>query len=70
MRNQYPGNCMICRKHVEAGAGHFQRHHGHGKWLVRCRECVGLGNSVILRDQKYKEYKEQCIKEMTNEAGL
>jgi hypothetical protein len=45
MRNRYPGNCLRCSKHVAAGAGFFQR--VAGRWLVRCRECVGKGNAPV-----------------------
>lgn len=47
MRNRFPGNCLVCGKRVDAGAGYFQKWPDRGrlqKWLVRCRECVGHGN--------------------------
>lgn len=45
MRNKYEGDCFRCHKHVAAGAGHFQRI--AGRWLVRCRACVGKGNDPL-----------------------
>lgn len=42
MRNRYPGNCFMCDEHVPAHAGYFQRL--AGRWVVRCRKCVGKGN--------------------------
>jgi hypothetical protein len=56
MRNKYPGKCFVCGKEVPAGAGHFQgvgslpkedRKKYFGKWLIRCRRCVGNGNQPI-----------------------
>lgn len=44
MRNRYAGDCFRCGAHVAVGAGFFQRM--LGKWVVRCRACVGKGNEV------------------------
>ncbi len=45
MRNQYADDCFRCKKPVKEGDGFFQRL--GGRWVVRCQECVGLGNLVI-----------------------
>lgn len=45
MRNKYEGDCFRCHKHVDSGAGHFQRI--AGRWSVRCRACVGKGNDPL-----------------------
>jgi hypothetical protein len=42
MRNRFAGRCFRCGCEVKAGEGHFQR--DSGKWLVRCKSCVGKGN--------------------------
>jgi DNA-directed RNA polymerase subunit RPC12/RpoP len=42
MRNKYPGVCFRCGAHVASGSGHFQRE--AGRWLIRCKACVGKGN--------------------------
>ncbi len=44
MRNQYADKCFLCKRPVSAGAGFFQRL--GGRWVVRCKRCVGAGNSV------------------------
>lgn len=42
MRNRYAGRCLVCETIVNPGEGYFQRK--SGRWLVRCRFCVGSGN--------------------------
>lgn len=57
MRNMYAGNCFLCPKRVEKGEGFFQsvgslpkqdrlKYVGKGKWLLRCQNCVGVGNKL------------------------
>jgi len=57
MRNQYPGNCFRCKHKVKKWQGFFQRVNSlpkeervkyNTKWLLRCKECVGMGNEEIL----------------------
>jgi hypothetical protein len=44
MRNRYPGTCYFCYKHVDAFAGHFERHksslHCKPIWRVIHADCV------------------------------
>lgn len=47
MRNQHPGTCYRCKKHVEAGAGHFEKIHPRtrqpgevGAWRLQHAECA------------------------------
>lgn len=56
MRNRYAGECVLCKKRVEIGAGYFQKVQKgdgelykitNGKWVVRCPECVGKGNRIV-----------------------
>ncbi len=51
MRNKFKGNYFKCNKIVESGTGFFQRttdlnptKRPQGKWVLRCKECVGKGN--------------------------
>jgi hypothetical protein len=55
--NRYPGNCLVCDKHVKAGEGDFQKFttlntnqrkaysQPYPIWLVRCHGCKGKGNN-------------------------
>lgn len=37
-RNKYAGVCYYCKKHVPAGAGHYERY--AGSWRTIHVECV------------------------------
>jgi len=66
MRNQFKGNCYVCKKEVVVGGGHFQRH--NGMWLVKhagCHKpyeqkevskCCGFGK-VYVNDPGEKHYE-------------
>lgn len=38
MRNKYPGICVLCKKPVAKGEGHFERHSGY--WVIKHAACV------------------------------
>jgi hypothetical protein len=42
MKNKYKGKCFKCGSEVKERQGYFQRK--DGKWVVRCKNCVGKGN--------------------------
>lgn len=52
MRNKYPGLCLRCNCHVAPNTGYFQR--VNGKWCVRCKGCVGKGNTPIWLEESKK----------------
>lgn len=55
MRNAYSGKCFKCGEFVKEGEGFFQKVNKgdgelykitNGKWVVRCKNCVGSGNQI------------------------
>jgi hypothetical protein len=48
-RNQFPGPCRDCGKHVAEGDGYFHREgrpiRGR-RWSVRCMDCVIAGKAA------------------------
>ncbi len=54
MRNRFSGVCFRCGKEVKVGEGFFQairqtpelRKKYVGRWLLRCKACVGTGNDL------------------------
>lgn len=60
MRNKYPGACYRCGGHVEAGAGHFERHRGgwrlqHATCAIQHREIKNAALRRLEVDKKRKE---------------
>lgn len=60
MRNSYSGRCFKCNEFVKEGEGFFQKvnkgdgklyENTKGKWVVRCRECVGKGNRLTTKER-------------------
>lgn len=53
MRNRFEGKCIRCSKLVKSGEGYFQKLTQEARrWVVRCRQCVGMGNKPLILTNK------------------